>query len=163
LRRQHGQRLGPGQRGALARREQRGVAPDGDVMQAQLALAMDPGLLDVHVQAEAALVDLRGPDRHQVLEFADDGLGLQGGAERQIGLGKLGGNCKIVQALSGHGWAFEAGSRGARPGLARNPYAAASMPRPEVPRMVIRPGPWRTPGWRGQPRHASPSSGAWNR
>src|SRR6187402_277920 len=53
-----GQGFGPGQAGAFARRKQVRFAPDGHVVQAQRALAVDGGALYVHVDAEGTAVDL---------------------------------------------------------------------------------------------------------
>ena len=135
---QRGQRLGPFQRGALARAEQGGLTPDGDVVQAQFALAADLGLLDVHVQAEAATVDLRGADRHEIVEFADDGLLLQRGAEVEVMLGQFGGNLEVIQTL-GHVTDTFAG--GIADDIAAYPHGAVSGRGDKAPRIAIWSGP----------------------
>jgi hypothetical protein len=63
------QHLGPCQRGPFARNKQSGFPPNRDVVEAKLALAMDLGLLDVQVQAESALIDLRSPDRNKIADL----------------------------------------------------------------------------------------------
>ncbi|PTR14486.1 hypothetical protein C8R31_106159 [Nitrosospira sp. Nsp2] len=62
-----GQDFSPCQRGALARNEQCGLAPDRDMVQTERSFTMGRGFLDVHVQAERAAVDLRCPDIHQIM------------------------------------------------------------------------------------------------
>jgi len=60
------QRFRQSQRGTFLKREQGRFAPDRHVMQAQLALSVQLGLLDVHVEAEGAAIELRRPDVDQV-------------------------------------------------------------------------------------------------
>ncbi|MNV63508.1 hypothetical protein D3C71_1561060 [compost metagenome] len=71
------------------------------MVQAQFAFATDLGLLDVHVQAKAATVDLRGADVDQVAEFLDHGHIFHGRAEVHVLLGQLRRHLEVIQPL-GH-------------------------------------------------------------
>src|SRR5262249_53158760 len=67
--------FGPGTGGAFARIEEVRVPPVGDVIEPQLALAVDLGFLDMHVEAEGAAIDLRCPDVHEIADLLlDDAL-----------------------------------------------------------------------------------------
>src|SRR5690606_8074111 len=59
--------LGQLQGRALSLGEDRGLPPDGHQVQPLVALPGRDGVLGVHVRAEAAAVDLAGPDLHQLL------------------------------------------------------------------------------------------------
>ncbi|MNL39821.1 hypothetical protein D3C87_1621290 [compost metagenome] len=102
MRAQRGKRLGPRQAGALTRGKLGGFAPDRNVMQAQLLFALDLGLLDVHVQAEAAAIDLRRADLDQIQDRLLDRPGLQEHAEFDEFLEQLGRLGESIETLT-HG------------------------------------------------------------
>src|SRR5262249_607456 len=88
--------FGPGQRGALARGEQGRFAPDGEVVQAQRAFAVDDGLLDVHA---------KGNKLARAMGVPGGPGGGAGGAMREIGedaarrAGGGGGMRRLVAAI----------------------------------------------------------------
>src|SRR5690606_9558111 len=82
--------FGPCQRCTLTRVEQRRLAPCGEMEDAQRTFAVDRGLLDMHVQAEGAAVDLRCADLYQVLDRLLDGCLL----ELRVELDELLGQCR---------------------------------------------------------------------
>ncbi|MCY1313531.1 hypothetical protein D9M70_640610 [compost metagenome] len=100
MRRDIGQHLGPRQRGPLAWLEQRRFAPDRDMVKAELSLAMDARLLDVHVQAEGTAIELRSANLDQVTDGWLDRIVLQQGAEFQVLLEEFGGLLHGIHALS---------------------------------------------------------------
>ena len=65
---QAGEGFRPLQRGALFIIEQGRFAPDGQVVEAQFALAVQFGFFDVHINAKDAAVDLRDADFDEVFE-----------------------------------------------------------------------------------------------
>ena len=65
---QAGEGFRPLQRGAFFVTEQGGFAPDGQVVKAQFALAVQFGFFDMHINAEDAAVDLRDADFDEVFE-----------------------------------------------------------------------------------------------
>ena len=68
MRTEVGDRFGPGEGGALARREERGLAPDRDGVDALLGLAIGARILAVHVDAEGAAVGVRGAQLDELVE-----------------------------------------------------------------------------------------------
>src|SRR6202162_2763584 len=68
-------RLGERQRGALARREVRGLRPGGEPVDTLLGLPDRARVLGMHVDAIGAAVELRGADPDQLAELRVD-LGL---------------------------------------------------------------------------------------
>src|SRR6185312_2603968 len=90
--------LGPFERRLLLVREQRRLAPDRDVMDAQVALAVDLRLLHVHVEAEGAAVELRGADVDEVEQRRAEGARLGGLGELEKLLEQLGALLGVVGA-----------------------------------------------------------------
>src|SRR3954471_24912461 len=92
------QYFGPRQAGALARREQGGFTPDGDMVQAQRPLTVDGRVLDVHVHAERAAVDLGNAQLDQFANGFLDGRVAQRHAEFEKLLREFRGLLLVVDA-----------------------------------------------------------------
>jgi hypothetical protein len=79
------------QSGSLGVGEHRGLTPGRDEVEARRGLAGVSGVLGVHVGAEAAAVDLAGPDLHQL---------LRRGRQRRVG-DDLSGRDDVPRELAG--------------------------------------------------------------
>ena len=89
----------PGKSGTLTRNEQGRFPPDGDMVEPQLALAVDLCFLDMHVETEGAAIDLRSPDMDEIADLFLDGAVRLGHAEVGKLLEQLGRLLGGVQAL----------------------------------------------------------------
>ncbi len=98
---QHGEGFGPGQGGAFGGAEVADVAPDHQAVQALVAFAVFPGFAGVHLHAEAALVDLRGAQHHQVMQLAIQAMGVDQAVDLAQAVEDLGDGLQQVDGLGG--------------------------------------------------------------
>src|SRR5262249_41887464 len=113
--RQAGDGFGPFERRSFPRGEERGLPPDGHMVDAKLPLAVDLGLLHVHVDAEGAAVELRGADVDQVDQALLEAALLDELAHLEELSGKLWGLLGVVDSLSHSECPFSTQGRSRRP------------------------------------------------
>ncbi|MDT4871659.1 hypothetical protein FQZ97_1067990 [compost metagenome] len=80
------------------------MVPDHQAVQALVGLAVVPRFTGVHLHAEGALVELRGPQLHQVVQAVLQAQGVQGRVHLAHGIDDFGDDLLVVEGAGGaHG------------------------------------------------------------